>query len=300
MPYAHPEYLCDPEWLARHLDDPDLRLFDVTGKLTGKLHNRAREDCYEAGHIPGAAFLDVAAATGGLSAPDGAFPWSWPEPAHLGAVLGAQGVSDGSRVVVYAATPRPGIDNGTMWSTRAWWLLHHAGARVAVLDGGWEKWVAEGRPVSTTPHRHPPATFDARVPAARADKADVLAALAPGSGACVVNALPAASFAGADAVVYGPRKGHITGSVNVPMGDLLHPERGTFLPAEGLQARLAAAGALDAGRVITYCGGGIAATTVAFALALLGRDNVAVYDNSLLEWAADPALPMTDPAAEEA
>lgn len=299
MTYANPEYLCDTDWLAGHLDDPDLRLFDVTGKLTGKLHNRAREDCYAAGHIPGAAFLDVAAATGTLSAPDGAFPWTWPEPVPLAAEMGAHGINQHARVVLYAATPRPGVDNGTMWCTRAWWLMHHAGANVAVLDGGWEKWLAEGRPVSTEPRSYAPTPFPAREATARADRADVLAALAPGADACVIDALSAASFAGTGPVAYGPRKGHIAGAVNVPMSDLLDPERGTFLPGGRLRERLAQAGALDAGRVIMYCGGGIAATTVAFALALLGRSNVAVYDNSLFEWAQDPTLPMEGPTAEQ-
>ena len=223
MRYAHPEYVCDTAWLADHLDDPRLRLFDVTGKLTSRFENRAHEECYDAGHIPGAAFLDVASAKGVLSDPAGALPWTWPGAAEIGAALGRHGVGNDARVVLYAATARPGIDNGTMWCTRAWWIMHHAGVDAAVLDGGFEKWRAEGRPVSATRSDYPPATFRARPGGerARAGKADVLHALTGPGGTCVVDALSAESYAGRAPVAYGPRKGHITGAVNVPMRDLL-------------------------------------------------------------------------------
>ena len=298
MDYAHPEYLIETGWLAEHLEDPLLRLFDVTGMLTGKLVNLARERAYDAGHIPGAVFLDVAAARGDLSDPEGPLPWSWPSAAQVERTMGALGVDNASRVVLYAATPRPGIDNGAMWATRAWWILHHFGLSAAILNGGWEKWRAEGRPVSTTPGGYPPSILQARPDGDRAmaGKEDVLAALEDPAG-CVVDALSADSYAGAASVTYGPRKGHIRGAGNVPMRRLLDETTGTFLPADELAAVLRDAGALEARRTITYCGGGIAATTVAFGLALLGRDNVSVYNNSLMEWSADETLPMEDPSA---
>ena len=130
------------------------------------------------------------------------------------------GVNADSQVVLYAASPRPGIDRGLMWCTRAWWILHHFGVRSAVLNGGFEKWVAEGRPVSASPPSAnvAPGGF---VPSgdgrhAVASKSVVLEALSDPS-ARVVDTLSAASFAGTDKAVYGPRKGHITGAVNVPM-----------------------------------------------------------------------------------
>ncbi len=301
MNYVHPEYLVETSWLAEHLEDPLLRLFDVTGMLTGKLVNLARERFYESGHLPGAVFLDVAAARGDLSDPQGALPWSWPSPAQVERTLGALGVDNASRVVLYAATPRPGVDNGTMWATRAWWILHHFGVNVAILNGGWEKWQAEGRPVSTASGGYAPAIFQARPDGERAmaGKRDVLAALAD-PAACVVDALSAESYAGCDPVTYGPRKGHIRGACNIPMRTMLDEAQGTFLPADSLAARLRDGGALEAERTITYCGGGIAATTVAFGLALLGRNNVSIYNNSLMEWSADETLPMDGPDAESA
>jgi thiosulfate/3-mercaptopyruvate sulfurtransferase len=159
-----------------------------------------------------------------------------------------------------------------------------------VLNGGWHKWTLEGRPVSTAPSPHPPARFTARPrPALVATKQDVLAAIGD-RGSCLINALTAEEHAGAVAR-YG-RPGHIPGSVNVPTVALVDPVTHAYLPAEQLGAQFAAAGALNGDRVITYCGGGIAASSDAFVLTLLGVTNVAVYDGSLLEWAADPSLPM--------
>jgi thiosulfate/3-mercaptopyruvate sulfurtransferase len=122
------------------------------------------------------------------------------------------------------------------------------------------------------------------------DKAGVLAALgAP--GACVLNALTAEQHQGTGGVAYG-RPGRIAGSVNVPARDLVDPATHAYLPAEALREKFAKSGALDAGRVVAYCGGGIAASSDAFVLTLLGHDGVAVYDASLSEWARDPSLPM--------
>lgn len=299
MTFQNPHYLCDTDWLARHLNDPDLRLFDVTGRLTSRLENPAREKCYDEGHIPGAVYLDVASAKGDLSDPNAPFPWTCPPREQFELLMGRLGVDNQTQVVLYAASPRPGVDFGIMWATRAWWIMHHFGVRCAVLDGGWEKWVAEKRPVSTEPGAYPGTTFTADPDWQRglAAKEDLLAALPVSESACIINALSAQSYAGSDTVVYGARKGHITGTVNVPMHNLVDGDDGTFVSAEEMRRLFEEAGALPAERVITYCGGGIAATVDAFALALLGHANVAVYDNSLFEWTADPSLPMTDPGS---
>ena len=124
----------------------------------------------------------------------------------------------------------------------------------------------------------------------------MLATLQNSGSTCVVDALSAASYGGTDKVAYGPRKGHITGAVNVPMYDLVDQETGVFASADDLRDHFEQAGVLSADHVITYCGGAIAATVDAFALILLGHTNVAVYDGSLFEWVADPSLPMTDPS----
>ncbi|MDP9364544.1 MAG: rhodanese-like domain-containing protein [Chloroflexota bacterium] len=196
--------------------------------------------------------------------------------------MSRHGVGDGTRVVLYAK-------DRVSWATRVWWQLRRFGFdAAAVLDGGWEGWVGGGRSVSRTPDSYPPARFEARSrPELIVTTAEVEAALGT-DNACLVNALSHDQHTGA-AELHDGRPGQIPGSVNLPYLDLFDPEIGTFLPLAELRERLGRAGLLGARRVVSYCGGGIGATAVAFALALVGREDVAVYDGSMLEWAADPA-----------
>lgn len=305
MEFTNPQYLVTTEWLAAHLDDADVRILDVTAMLTGKLENRAEEECYRASHIPGSLFFDVSTGKGVLSNQEESLPWMWPSPDEITVTLAAAGVGPDTKVVLVARTPREGIDSGTMWCTRAWWTLHHYGVDCAILLGGLERWEAEGLPLTDEPS--PPPVAPAFVPAtgwesARATKDDVLAAVegrnADGAAApaCLVDALPADSFEGTG-TAYGPRAGHITGAVNVPFRALIEAESAGFVEPAVMHERLTEAGLLEPRGVITYCGGAIAATVDAFALALFGKTNVSVYDASLMEWTADPDLPMTDPSA---
>ena len=294
--FAHPEYLVEPAWLAAHLDDPSVRVLDVTGKLTSKRVNRAREDCFDVAHVPGAVFVDVGGGNGEFHDPDAALPWTWAAPDRLAALLGRCGVGNDTHVVLVASTPRPGIDSGTMWCTRAWWTLHHVGVRCSILLGGMERWQAEGRPVTAEPTVVAPATFTVAPgwERGRAGKGDVLAALER-PGACVLDALSAETFAGTGDT-YGPRKGHITGAVNLPFRSLIEAETAGFVDAATMRRLLDGQGLLGRDEVVAYCGGAIAATTTGFALALFGHTGVSVYDGSLFEWAADESLPMTDPS----
>jgi thiosulfate/3-mercaptopyruvate sulfurtransferase len=179
-----------------------------------------------------------------------------------------------------------------MWAARIWWMLRAFGFdNAAVLNGGFKKWTVEGRPVSTEAGTRPAKTFTPRPrPGLIADKAGVLAAIGE-TGSCVLNALSEEQHRGAGGTSYG-RPGRIKGSVNVVARDLVDPATHAYLPADVLRAKFQAVGALDAKRVVTYCGGGIAASSDAFILTLLGRDDVAVYDASLSEWANDASLPM--------
>jgi thiosulfate/3-mercaptopyruvate sulfurtransferase len=295
--FAHPEYLVEPDWLAARLDDPTVRVLDVTGKLTSKRVNRAREDCFDVAHIPGAVFVDAGGANGEFHDPDAALPWTWASPQRFAELMGRCGVGNDTHVVLAASTPRPGIDSGTMWCTRTWWTMHHLGVRCSILLGGMERWQAEGRPVTADPTVVEPAVFKVADgwQRGRADRHDVLAALGR-ADACVLDALSAETFAGTGDA-YGPRKGHITGAVNLPFRSLIEAETAGFVDAGTMRGLLEQQGLLGRDEVVAYCGGAIAATTAAFALALFGRSGVSVYDGSLLEWAADDTLPMTDPSA---
>ena len=132
-------FLVETDWLAEHLDDPGVRVLDVTGMLTSKLENIAHDRAFTEGHVPDALFFDIASAKGLLSDPDARLPWTWPSPARVEAAMHAAGVNQETHVILYAATPRPGVDRGVMWCTRAWWTLRHFGVRCSILNGGLEK-----------------------------------------------------------------------------------------------------------------------------------------------------------------
>ncbi|HZZ90018.1 MAG TPA: sulfurtransferase [Caulobacteraceae bacterium] len=279
--------LVSTEQLFRRLKDPDLRVFDVTVHLRpnasgGPYSIESGRADYEAGHVPGAAFLDLA---GELSDAASPLAFTMPPAGQLARALGAAGVGAGSNVVAYSTT-------SPMWATRLWWMLRSCGFDAAVvLDGGLAKWRAEGRPVETGWVRYPPAgdLILTRRPGAWAEKAEVLAAIGDG-GVCTLNALSPSVHAGEGPTNYG-RKGHIAGSRNVPYAALLNAD-GTFKDDAELRPLFDAVGALGRPKVICYCGGGISATMDALALVRLGHPAVAVYDGSMSEWSRDPEMPM--------
>jgi thiosulfate/3-mercaptopyruvate sulfurtransferase len=284
--FAHPEYLVEPAWVADHLGDPDLRVFDCTTILHPDPETTFRVESGRArwaeSHVPGSDHLDL---QGELSDRASRFRFTLPSAEQFAEAMGRHGVSGSARVVLYSA-------GGPIWATRIWWMLRAFGFdHAAVMDGGWERWTAEGRPVSAEPCRYPPARFVARPrPHLIATKDEVRAAM-DDAGTRTLNALSAKQHTGEGGVHYG-RPGRIPGSGCVPSVALL--ERGSTLyrQPDELREILAEAGAAPDRKVITYCGGGIAASSVAFVLALLGHDRVALYDGSLSEWVADPALPM--------
>jgi thiosulfate/3-mercaptopyruvate sulfurtransferase len=284
-PFAHPEYLVGTQWLAEHLADPQVRVLDGTTHLPPlpdlSLYDvvSGRAD-FEKGHIPGAGFVDIEHE---LSTPHPRLHFMLPTAEAFAAAMGRLGIGNDTHVVTYAT-------GNHWWATRLWWMLRVFGHdRVSVLDGGFQKWQSEGRPLEKgAPRAQAPRAFTARMrPEMVATREDILAAVGRGE-TCTVNALRPEQHAGTGGVHYG-RRGHITGSVNIPALHHIRPDN-TFRDADELRALFAPA--LAAPEVLTYCGGGIAATSVALVLAMLGHERVKVYDNSLTEWAADPALPM--------
>jgi thiosulfate/3-mercaptopyruvate sulfurtransferase len=279
--------LVAPHELDAALGDPAVRVLDATVWLhihpdgSGVTIESGRV-AFDEGHIPGAGFADL------IELSDPARPASFmlPDPGRFADGMSTVGVGPGLHVVAYDA------DDG-IWAARLWWMLRVFGFDTAsVLDGGLTAWRAAGLPLSTETQGIAPATFEARYrPELVATRADVEDVVRDG-GACLVNALRAEFFRGEIPIAPG-RSGHIPGSVSVPHGDLLDPETNCFLPRERLRERFAATGILDEPRIVSYCGGGIAATFDAFALALLGRDDVVVYDGSLVDWASDPDLPLS-------
>ena len=277
--------LVSTAWLADNLGDPDLRIFDATVHLRpstpGPYRIESGRDDYRTGRIPGAGFLDL---TGDLSLAGAPLNFTLPPLDQLEMAFGAAGIARGTRVVIYSTTT-------PMWATRVWWMLRSAGFDdVAVLDGGFARWVAEERPVEVGDRAWPPAALNLKArEGAWANREDVLAAIGDG-GVCTINALSPSVHSGDSETSYG-RKGHIKGSRNVPYAALLGPD-GTWRSDAELRALFDAVGAFERPRVICYCGGGISATMDALALARLGHPSVAVYDGSMSEWSRDPALPM--------
>jgi len=278
----HAEWLVGTEWLREHVEDPKVRIFDTTARLSVDDTAKTGRDEYEVEHIPGAGFLDIAGELSDAESPD---LFMRPSPRRLAEVLGAAGIGNEHCVVLYSTSH-------VMWATRVFWLLRGIGFdRAAVLDGGLARWRDEGHPLCSEPCGYPEARFEARPrPAVWADRDEVVAAIGDGA-VCTMNALPRVFHTGESERHYG-RPGRIPGSVNVPFTRVVDPETGRFRPPQDWRTAFEEVGAFDRARVITYCGGAIAATVDAYALAALGHPDVAVYDGSLHEWARDASLPM--------
>lgn len=301
MPVTQSTFLVSTDWLEDHLGDPGLRIFDCTGIAGKDVRNSGREEHYDRHHVPGAAYLDMADPKGIMTDPSGNFPYTWPTQEQFEAAMAELGVGNSDRVILYSGANSLVPGSGLTWATRAWWLMHHFGVDCAILDGGWQKWVAEGRPVSTEPKVYSPGSFHARPDWKRgvACKHDVRSALDE-QGALVIDTLTPQSYRGEPSRGYGafgPRKGHITGAVNVPYESLTDPDTGCFLGPDEILARFSSQGLAPQDHAITYCGAGVGATVAGFALKLAGHQHVAIYDGSLIEWSRDPAMPMTDPSS---
>jgi thiosulfate/3-mercaptopyruvate sulfurtransferase len=281
--------LVDGAWLEPRLPDDDLVVIDATVRLSpvapdGSWTATSGRADWERAHLPGSRHADLLTEFSDPTAPQ---RFTLPEPDALAAAFGRLGIGTGRRVVLYD-------DDRSIWAARLWWMLRLLGFDdAALLDGGLRRWTAERRPVTAAQDDPRPATF---VPAPRpglvVGRADVETALADGR-AVLVNTLSPAAFRG-ETTRYG-RPGRIPTSVNVPAGALLDPERGTFRPPVELEQLLDEAGVTTERPLIAYCGGGISAAAVAFALTALpglGRYDVALYDGSLAEWSSDPGLPL--------
>jgi thiosulfate/3-mercaptopyruvate sulfurtransferase len=276
--------------LAGILDYPDLRLFDCTTYLEYQPEGSGipyiavpGRHTFEAGHIPGADFLDL---QGDFSKPNIELHFMMPSTAQLEAAFGRHGIGANSRVVLYSI-------GSAMWATRFWWMLRSLGfENVSVLDGGLDKWKAEARAIETGSAKgYPPAIFTAK-PRQKyfIDKHETLAASAD-RDTVVVNALGPQFHKGLESSRYG-RPGRIPGSVNVSAATLFDPVTKAFVPLAEAEAKFASQGLAKDKRVVAYCGGGISATIDLFLLHRLGYDNLSLYDGSMGEWAKDASLPI--------
>lgn len=288
-----PGTLVDTAWLAANLDHPDLRIVDIRGAVRvagpggvpqAPTYSASHGD-YVAGHIPGAVFIDW---TKDIIDPDDPIPVQVAPPARFAATMGGLGIGDETAVVIYD-------DKGSAFATRFWWALTYYGhERVAILDGGWEKWRAEGRPASAEVPTPAPATFTPK--AGRLGRKlgqEVLEHVQLGD-AIIVDALRHEQYTGEaprGAPGSSTATGHIPGALNLPYASLFTPE-GTWQSDEALREIITEAGIGDEDRpIVAYCGGGVSATAVLFALDRLGRHGHN-YDGSWNEWGNNPQFPV--------
>jgi len=283
-------FIVDAEWLARRLEDASVVVLDATTHLLPRpveppppvpYDVKSGRDDFEKSHIPGAQFVDMDAQISDRRHP---LHFMLPPAEQFADVMGSLGVGPDTTVVCYSTAFH-------WWATRLWWMLRVFGhERAVVLDGGFQKWVVDGRPTEAGAGvARDRVVFTARFDPDRvATKEDVLRSIGD-AGTCTVNALRPEQHTGGGTTNYG-RPGHITGSINVAAAALVGSDN-TFLPLEELRRRLT--GPLTSPRVITYCGGGIAASSVTLLLTMFGHPDVRLYDASLSEWAPDPGLPMS-------
>ncbi len=286
MPRSVRSPLVSTTWLAAHLGDAELRVYDCTSFLVPDPVTTFRVESglanWSRGHVPGANYI---ALQDDLSDPGSGLRFTMPRPDRLAERMGELGADDASTVVLYSATHY-------MWATRAWWMLREIGfMRAFVLDGGFAKWTRENRPIAHHSPVYPVGRIEVRAGAGLfVGKTEVAAAISDPD--CVlVNALPPGQYRGDSDQPHHGRRGHIRSSVNVPALSLLTAS-GTLRPPEEIRRDLISVGIVPGKKVICYCGGGVSATCVALGLTLSGYDRVAVYDGSLNEWARDPMLPM--------
>jgi thiosulfate/3-mercaptopyruvate sulfurtransferase len=282
------------DWVARHLAEPDLRIVDMRWREDGSGHR-----LYEQGHIPGAVYLDWST---DIIDPDNPIAFMLASAERFAATMEDRGIGDGSTVVAYA-------DEFGSGPYRLWWAFRMYGHdEVGVLDGGMEMWRGENRPTTTDPPPIQKATWTPlKGPALTVTAGDVAAAASSGT-AVILDSRRPEQFRG-EAVWFETgqvwadpdgiartsrgdlRGGRIPGARSIPVTQLFH-EDGTMKDPEELRALLAKAGATPDRRAITYCGVGVSASCLLFALARAGFEDAALYDASWEEWGRDPTLPV--------
>ena len=288
---ANPQHLVSTDWLAEHLTDKNVRVFETTVLLGfrddggGYIVDSGRPG-YESGHIPGAGFLDLQA---DFSDNDQKLRFMMPSADSFAEAAGRHGISESSQLILYDRA-------GSMWAARFWWMFQSMGCKGAVvLNGGWDRWISEGRNVTTDAAKYESTAFAPNPDLDRFAALDEIKGFIESDragGSCLINALGGEQHSGADGGIRYGRAGHIPGSTNVPSMELNDPDTGLYRPPQDLEELFVQAGADKSKRVITYCGGGIAASNDALVLTLLGYGNVAVYDASMSEYAADLSLPL--------
>jgi thiosulfate/3-mercaptopyruvate sulfurtransferase len=273
--------LVSTDWLAQHLGEPDLVVVDSSWFMPSL--GRSGQAEYLTAHIPSARFLDIDA----VSDRSNPAPHMLPDAAQFAEAMEQVGIGRSDRIVVYD-------NSSTRTAARGWFMLRHFGAeQVAILDGGFQKWVSEGR---ATESGEPPKRA-VRFDAIERDEVVTKQQLLAGIGLPWVDARGQRRFEGSEPDPRaGVAAGHAPGSRNLPFGSL-YREDGMFKPVEELKRLFAEAGVDPAKPFVASCGSGVTANSLIFAAHLIGNDGTKLYDGSWSEWGADPGTPkVTGPA----
>jgi thiosulfate/3-mercaptopyruvate sulfurtransferase len=272
-------FTVDADWLEKRLGQPGVSIVDASWYLPAQKRDAKAE--YQAAHIPGAVFLDQ----DGVSDPDSPLPHTLASPQHFAQFVGSLGISVDDTIIVYDG---PGFFS----APRAWWMFRVMGVfQVYVLDGGFDRWKASGRPVTAEPTKIAPCVFHADFDKARvADLADMRRIVEAGD-AQVADARSPGRFEGAEPEPRaGVRPGHMPGARNVPASAL--SENGELLPKSRLRTVIEEAGIDLARPVVTSCGSGITAAAITLALETIGHADNRLYDGSWTEWGGRTDTPV--------
>ena len=275
--HVRPELLASPDWLAGNLGRPELRVLDVRWRPdgTGRL-------AYAAGHIPNATYLDWREAF--VDPEDAGMVILLAPPDQVANAVARAGIGSGSTVVVYD-------DTASLYAARTWWSLHAYGLEsVRILDGGYAAWVASGRPISHAAHEPEPAAFAPRARQRLRLTTGDLRSLVGSPGAAILDGRAPAEYRGFEG--NARRLGHVPGAVNLPVAWTTEPGTGRFADGSVLRSLIERAGVSSGRRVVCYDASGVGAAKLAFVLALMGHEDVAVYDGGWADWGSRLDLPV--------
>jgi thiosulfate/3-mercaptopyruvate sulfurtransferase len=281
MTYARPDALVSTEWLADHLDAPDVRIVDASFYLPAQKRDPRAE--FASQHIPGAVYFDIDE----IADKSNPLPHMLPSPQQVAEQARKLGLGSGNKIVVYDTTPMTG-------ACRVWWMFRTMGHKdVAILNGGLPKWMAEGRPVTDDPSPPRDRAFNPKYNGEIVRSIDDVRALIDSKKEQIVDARAANRFRGeVPEARPGLRIGHMPGAFNLPYNELIDPKTGTMLPADQIKARIAASGLDPTKKVTASCGSGVTACVVALGLYLTGAPDAAVYDGSWTEWGGRTDTPI--------